>query len=116
MTVTADQLLECVLTALDDTKAKNVTRLDVRDLTSIADYMVIASGTSSRHVKSMADSVLEKCREIGIKPSGTEGTDTGEWVLVDLGDVVLHVMQQATREYYDLERLWQNPNHHPDRQ
>ena len=112
---TSEQL-STVLAALDEMKARNVTTLDVRDMTSVADDMVIASGTSSRHVKSLADTVVEKAKLAGFAPLGTEGAQTAEWILVDLGDVIVHIMQPAAREYYDLERLWRNPDHHPDRQ
>ena len=108
--------LSTVLAALDEMKARNVTTLDVRAMTSVADDMVIASGTSSRHVKSLADTVVDKAKKAGFAPLGTEGTQTAEWILVDLGDVIVHIMQPAAREYYDLERLWRNPDHHPDRQ
>ena len=80
--------------------------MDVRSLSSVMDYLVIASGTWSRHVKSLADNVLMKAKEQGLRPLGVEGERVGEWVLVDFGDVVVHVMQPATRSFYDLERLW----------
>jgi len=115
MTASNTTLLDVVLEALDEMKAKNVSALDVRELTSVADNMVIASGTSTRHVKAVADNVMEKAKAAGFKPVGVEGTESAEWILVDLGDVIVHVMQQATREYYDLERLWRTPDHHPDR-
>lgn len=115
MTASNTTLLDVVLDALDEMKAKNVSALDVRELTSVADNMVIASGTSTRHVKAVADNVMEKAKAAGFKPVGVEGTESAEWILVDLGDVIVHVMQQATREYYDLERLWRTPDHHPDR-
>ena len=102
-----EQLLQLAIAALEDLKAKDITTIDVRGKTSITDFMVIASGTSGRHVKSLAESVLEKVKEQGVRPVGNEGLDGGEWALLDLGDVVVHVMQEATREFYDLERLWQ---------
>jgi len=102
----SEALRDLVVEALDDLKGKDIRKLDVRDLTDIADYMVIASGTSDRHVKALADSVRERALEQGLKPIGTEGEETGEWVLVDFGDVLVHVMQQQTREFYDLEKLW----------
>ncbi|MBQ0755164.1 MAG: ribosome silencing factor [Gammaproteobacteria bacterium] len=108
-------LLNIVLHALDELKAKDVSSLDVKELTSIADNMVIASGTSARHVKALADNVAEQAKENGYRPIGVEGGEGADWVLVDLGDVIVHVMQQSTREYYDLERLWRKPDHHPDR-
>ena len=87
----------------------------MREITSVADNMVIASGTSNRHVKALADSVADAAKSAGFPPIGTEGENTGEWILVDLGDVIVHLMLPATREFYDLERLWKNPQHHPDR-
>ncbi|MBL7250271.1 ribosome silencing factor [Alloalcanivorax sp. C16-2] len=108
-------LLDLVLDALEELKAKNIASLDVRALTSVADDMVIASGTSSRHVKALADNVMEKAKDAGYRPLGTEGERGAEWILVDLGDVIVHLMLPATREFYDLERLWRTPDHHPDR-
>lgn len=114
--MSSDQsLLDLVLDALDEMKAKNVASLDVRGLTSVADDMVIASGTSNRHVKALADNVAERAKSAGYAPLGTEGEKGAEWILVDLGDVIVHLMLPATREFYDLERLWKNPEHHPDR-
>ena len=101
-----EQLVELAVAALEDMKAQDITVLDVRDKTSITDVMVIASGSSSRQVKSLADNVLEKVKEQGVKPIGSERQEGGEWVLIDLGNVVVHVMQPATRQFYDLERLW----------
>ena len=92
--------------ALDDLKAVEPVVLDVRSLSSVMDYLIVASGTSSRHVKSLADNVLMKAKEQGVRPLGVEGERAGEWVLVDFGDVVVHVMQPAARSFYDLERLW----------
>ena len=104
--VAINQLLETTQDALDDLKALEPVVLDVRALSSVMDWMVVASGTSSRHVKSLADNVLMKAKEQGIRPLGVEGERVGEWVLVDFGDVVVHVMQPAIRRFYDLERLW----------
>lgn len=102
-----EQLVKVAVAALEDMKGQDITTIDVRGKTSVTDFMVIASGTSSRHVKSMANEVLEKVKEQGVRPIGSEGLDGGEWALLDLGDVVVHVMQVATRQFYDLERLWQ---------
>lgn len=102
-----EQLVEVVIAALEDMKAKDIVTLDVKGKTSVTDFMIIASGGSSRQVKALADSVLEKVKEQGVRPIGSEGLETGEWALLDLGDVVVHLMQPATRQFYDLERLWQ---------
>lgn len=102
-----EQLAQLAVTALEDMKAQDITVIDVRGKTSVTDFMVIASGSSSRHVKSLAETVLEKVKAQGVRPLGSEGLDGGEWALLDLGDVVVHVMQVATRQFYDLERLWQ---------
>jgi len=99
-------LQETVTAALDDMKAVNVKVLDVRGLTDIADTMVIPSGNSARHVRSIADNVARKAKEAGFRPLGTEGARDGEWVLVDLTDILVHVMLPRVREFYGLERLW----------
>lgn len=108
--MTSDDLQGLVIDALDDLKGQNVLALDVSDSSSVTDWMVIASGTSGRHVKSLVDRVIERVKARGVKPLGVEGQATLDWVLLDLGDVVVHVMQQETRRFYDLERLWRtNP-------
>jgi ribosome-associated protein len=101
-----DYLLKQVLTALDELKAKDVHEIDVRGKTSIADILVIASGTSTRHVKSLADEVVRFAKKAGMFPLGVEGQREAEWVLVDLGDIIVHVMLPRIREFYGLERLW----------
>jgi ribosome-associated protein len=100
-------LQDVVLDALADMKAVDVKALDVRGLTDITDTMVVASGTSDRHVKSIADRVVQRCKEAGFRPFGIEGERDGDWVLVDLHDVVLHVMLPRIREFYALEKLWE---------
>lgn len=105
----SEQLTDVVIEALDDVKAQDVVKLDVRDMTTVTDYMVIASGTSNRHVKALVDNVAEKAAEAGQKPLGVEGEDGGEWVLLDLGDTLVHVMLPKVREFYNLEKLWSLP-------
>ena len=100
-------LQDVVLDALADMKAVDVKALDVRGLTDITDTMVVASGTSDRHVKSIADRFVQRCKEAGFRPFGIEGERDGDWVLVDLHDVVLHVMLPRIREFYALEKLWE---------
>jgi ribosome-associated protein len=99
-------LKSIVLAALDDMKALEVKVLDVRGLTDIADYMVIASGTSDRHVRSVAQRVVERTKEAGFRPHGVEGQQDGDWVLIDLHDMIVHVMLPRVREFYGLEKLW----------
>jgi ribosome-associated protein len=100
-----------VSAALEDMKAVNVKIMDVRGLTDIADVMVVASGNSDRHVRSIADRIIEKAKESGVRPLGVEGAREGEWVLVDLHDVVVHVMLPRVREFYSLERMWEMDTH-----
>ncbi len=102
----SEELRDLIVEALDDLKARQVKVLDVRHLTTITDYMVIASGTSDRHVKSIADRVIERAAEAGIRPYGVEGQERGDWILVDLQDALVHVMQPETRDFYNLEKLW----------
>jgi len=102
-------LLQLVASALDGLKAADVQVLDVRHLTTVTDTMVIASGRSDRHVRAIAGAVVEQCKRAGYRPLGVEGERSGEWVLVDLADVVVHVMLPRVREFYSLEKLWDLP-------
>jgi ribosome-associated protein len=104
--VRSKELVELVERALDDLKAVDIKILEVSGLTSITDYMVIAGGTSDRHVRSIADNVVEQAKEAGAEVLGIEGHEFGEWVLVDLTDVVVHIMQPRVRDFYKLENLW----------
>jgi len=100
------ELRKAVANALEELKAREVREIDVRGKTGITDFIVIATGTSNRHVKAISDEVIKQAKAIGAAPLGTEGEREGEWVLVDLGDVVVHVMLPRVREFYGLERLW----------
>jgi ribosome-associated protein len=104
--VTPDALRNLVVDALEDRKGRDIVALDVAKVTDITDYMIVVSGTSNRHVKALVDEVVESAKAQGTRPVGVEGRETHEWVLVDLGDVLVHVMQAETRSFYDLERLW----------
>lgn len=101
-----DALIALAIDALEELKAVDLVNIDVRDKTSVADNMIVCTGTSRRHVVSLAEHVVMKAKEAGQAPKGAEGLDSGEWALVDLGDVIVHVMQHATRELYELEKLW----------
>lgn len=100
------KLSELVVDALDAVKAKDVVVLDVRDQTAVTDYMIVASGTSNRHVKALSDAVAEKAKAAGHRPVGVEGAEGSEWVLLDLQDALVHVMLPRVREFYNLEKLW----------
>ena len=101
-----ENLSQIVVNALDDLKAVDIHIINVRGKLDITDVMIIASGTSNRHVKALANSVIVEAKNRGITPLGTEGEREAEWVLVDLGDVVVHIMLPSVREFYGLERLW----------
>lgn len=101
-----DTLKTLAVDALEELKAKDIGLLDVSRLTSVTDLMVIASGTSTRHVAALANNVVEKAKSAGLQPLGVEGENGSDWVLVDLGELVIHVMLPETRQLYDLERLW----------
>src|SRR5262245_57616315 len=102
-------LVKTVVAALDDMKAVNIKVFDVRRVTDVSDCMVLASGNSDRHVRSIADRVVERAKAGGYRPMGVEGERDGEWVLVDLNDVIVHVMLPRVREFYGLEELWEPP-------
>ena len=102
----AEATRQMALAALEQLKADDICQIDVRQRVSFTDYMIFASGNSTRHVGAIADAVIEAAREQGHPPLGVEGADVGEWVLVDLGDVIVHVMLPDIRRYYELEKLW----------
>ncbi len=101
-----EAIKKIALKALDELKAENVLVLDVRKYASFTDFMIFASGKSTRHVKSIANEVIETAKKASLPPIGIEGEDVGEWILVDLGDVIVHVMLPDTRQFYELEKLW----------
>ena len=103
------QCIEMVKTSLEDMKAKNITVLDVAHLTDVMDRIIIADGTSKRHVRAMADTVGAEAKQAGFMPLGREGGNDSDWTLIDLGAVVVHMMMPAAREFYDLEGLWSSP-------
>jgi len=102
----SEQLCALAVDALEDVKAQDIVKLDVREMTTVTDYMIVASGTSSRHVQALADNVAEKATLAGHKPIGVEGEQGCEWILLDLQDVLVHVMLPKVREFYNLEKLW----------
>lgn len=104
-----EELVKLAIDALEDFKAQDINVIDVRELNNVTDVMIVASGTSTRQVSSIARKVSERAKEAGVRPFGVEGENTGDWVLVDLGDVVVHVMQPSVRDFYQLERLWSTP-------
>ena len=101
-----EPISDAIVAALEDAKAKDIVCLDVRHLTTMTDYMIIASGTSDRHVKSIAGNLIDDMKEAGRRPYGVEGEEDGEWVLVDMQDAIVHVMLPRVREFYNLEKLW----------
>ena len=107
-----EQLKKLALYAIEELKGEDVVVLDVKGKTSVMDLMIVASGTSSRHVKSIASNIYTEAKKAGVSVLGQEGEDQGEWVLVDLGDIVIHVMQPHIREHYDLEKLWSFSEEH----
>lgn len=101
-----EKLTQIIHNALEDLKGQDIVELDVKELSDVTDTLIIATGTSSRHVKSLAENAVQDAKDAGIAAIGVEGLEAGEWVLVDYGDCVLHVMQQKTRDFYELEKLW----------
>lgn len=102
----AEELCKISQLALEEIKARDVTVLDTRKMTSLFDFMIVASADSARQTKALARNIADKVKQAGGSVIGVEGEQTGEWVLVDLGDVLVHIMQPAIREYYNLEQLW----------
>lgn len=101
-----DTLKKLAIDALEELKGRDITQLDVAKLTDVTDLMVIASGTSTRHVSALAQNLVEKAKAEGLQPRGVEGGNNADWVLVDLGDIIVHIMLPEARALYDLERLW----------
>ena len=104
--MTTEEIRSVVRKALEDLKAEDVAELDVTDKTSVTDYIIVASGTSNRHVRAVANNVVIESKKAGFRPIGVEGETDGEWVLVDLNDIVVHLMLPKTRAFYNLEKLW----------
>ena len=104
--MTETDIKAMAIASIEDMKAEDVLVMDVKQKTTVTDWIIVASGTSSRHVKSIANGVVVDAKKQGVKPYGVEGEAVGEWVLVDLGDVIVHVMQKEVRKFYDLESLW----------
>lgn len=106
----SEKLARNVITDLEEVKAIDITVLDVRTLTSVTDFMIIATGRSKRHARALSENVVRAAKKAGHRPLGVEGEQYGEWILVDLCDVVVHIMVPEARELYQLERLWRDPN------
>lgn len=104
-----DRIVKAVVTALEDVKGRDIVVFNVTKLTAMFDRVIIATGDSNRQVRALADNVRDRLRDAGVRARGVEGAETGEWVLVDLGSVVVHVMQPAIRQHYNLEELWNPP-------
>lgn len=100
-------LQDIVVEALEDVKAQKITIMQVREVTDVTDTMIVATGNTGRQVKALADNVVYEAKQAGFMPIGMEGEEQAEWILVDLGDVVVHVMQPQVREFYNLEKLWE---------
>jgi len=102
----SEELADLAVDALEEIKGLDIIKLDVSDMTTVTDWMIVASGTSGRHVRALVDNVAEKAKAAGHRPSGIEGESGGEWVLLDLQDALVHVMLPKIREFYNLEKLW----------
>ncbi|KMY00923.1 ribosome-associated protein IOJAP [Pseudomonas syringae KCTC 12500] len=105
--MSSEDVINVAIAALEEVKGADILTIDVRDKTSIADYMLICTGTSNRQLNALVDNVRDKVKAAGLKPLSEEGKGDSDWVLLDLGDVIVHVMTAAARQFYDLERLWQ---------
>ncbi len=106
MSLAPDTLAAQIIAALEDGKAIDIQQLDVRDLTTITDFMIVASGGTSRQVKALSERVQERARAEKLRPLGVEGQQNAEWLLLDYGDVIVHIMQPKARDFYQLEKLW----------
>ena len=106
----AERILETVLESLDDSKAENIVTLDIQGKSALADYMVIASGRSQRHVNAVADHLLSAIKDAGLGASRVEGLSSADWILIDTGDVIVHVFRPEVREFYQLEKMWSEDN------
>lgn len=109
-TTGAAKTLELVLESLEDSKAENVTPIDIAGKSAIGDYMVIVSGRSNRHVTAIADHLIDDLKAAGLGQARVEGLETGDWVLIDAGDIIIHVFRPETREFYNLEKMWAAPD------
>lgn len=104
--MTPEQVRDTAIAGLEEAKAQDIKVMEVKGLTDITDFMILATGTSSRHVNAIADKLVDYMKEAGHRPMGVEGEDEAEWVLVDLNDVIVHIMQSDARVFYDLDKLW----------
>jgi len=104
-----ESVLQTVMTSLDDSKAEEITTIDIKEKSALADYMVIASGRSNRHVSAVADHLLRELKSTGHKSVKVEGLQSADWVLIDIGDIIVHLFRPEVREFYSLEKMWQMP-------
>lgn len=108
--VEPSQILNSVLASLDDSKAENIVPIDIQGKSSLADFMVVASGRSHRHVSAVADHLIRAMKEAGLAAPRVEGLASADWVLVDTGDVIVHIFRPEVREFYNIEKMWQTPD------